>query len=40
VRGLFQDLRAPCSGAIPLTFPSLRDGPLPLPQGKRGRSRR
>jgi hypothetical protein len=28
-----QDL--PCSGAIPLTFPSLRDGPLPLPQGEK-----
>src|SRR5258708_35375867 len=23
------------SGTIPLTFPSLRDGPLPLPQGER-----
>ena len=26
----------PRSGAPPLTFPSLRDGPFPLPQGERG----
>jgi NADH-quinone oxidoreductase chain I len=34
VRGLTQD--SPRSGTIPLTFPLLRNGPLPLPQGERG----
>src|SRR5260370_41147964 len=36
VRGLTTD--SPRSGAIPLTFPLLRNGPLPLPQGERGRN--
>ena len=34
VRGLLQD-KARC-GDIPLTFPLLRNGSLPLPQGERG----
>src|SRR5207245_7618801 len=34
VRGLIED--SPRSGAIPLTSPFLRNGPLPLPQGERG----